>query len=408
MQQNHTLHAGVLTRPAGATFTGSDSSPIQLPIAETAQATQPGLFDGVDLSAFDAERPEVIARYSPADRMLLALSLSEVSWRDRCVAAVLAYHGWISWPGRPRIARKLRMLTADVSRPTTALEKAGVIKKVPRYKKGRQSSSEYAFAGGVLLLADAEVSVGAESEPTHRPHSSDFQLPIAEIAQATQPRLFDGVDLSAFDAERPEVIARYLPGDRMLLALSLTEVSWRERCVAAVLAYHGWISFRGRDDIARTLRMAKVETVSNATTALEKAGVIKKVPRYNKDGKSSSQYAFAGEFLILADAETSDGTGFATPPQGGDGAGFATPPQGGDGAGFATQMVPVSPPLPRGGWCRFRHPEPGFLFLLNRVPGTRGPPREEKKIQRKKKEGFPRPPPPRPPPPRQSQLRLRR
>ena len=74
--------------------------------------------------------------------------------------------------------------------------------------------------------------------------SQGYQLPIADIAEATQLTLWDGVDLDAagLDQEQAKLIAeeRYA-GNRMMLALALPGISPTARIVAAALAYHGWL-----------------------------------------------------------------------------------------------------------------------------------------------------------------------
>lgn len=78
--------------------TGYNSPGVQLPQADVAKATQPGLFDNLPDSTFTVHHRALIdAR--PADRMLLCLSL-DVSPSAVKVAVALAYHGWSSWPSR--------------------------------------------------------------------------------------------------------------------------------------------------------------------------------------------------------------------------------------------------------------------------------------------------------------------
>ena len=54
---------------------------------------RPGLWEGVDLAQFQANRPGLIEGYRPVDRLLLALSPHEVTPTARIVAGALAWHG---------------------------------------------------------------------------------------------------------------------------------------------------------------------------------------------------------------------------------------------------------------------------------------------------------------------------
>ena len=65
---------------------------VQLPQADIAKATQPGLFDDLPESAFTVDH-RLIINARPADRMLLCLAL-DVSASAVKVAVALAYHGW--------------------------------------------------------------------------------------------------------------------------------------------------------------------------------------------------------------------------------------------------------------------------------------------------------------------------
>ena len=131
------------------------SAGFQLPNASITAAVQPGLWDGVDLAQFEATRPGLIEGYRPADRMLLALSLTEVSPTARIVAAALAFHGWSSWPSRDRLARMLRIHKRNVSRAMRELERAGAVHSFRRHRTS--GSVEHVFGGQLLLAADAEI-----------------------------------------------------------------------------------------------------------------------------------------------------------------------------------------------------------------------------------------------------------
>ena len=124
------------------------------------------------------------------------------------------------------------------------------------------------------------------------------QLPDAEIAHAVQPSLWDGVDLAQFDSTRADLLAGYRPGDRMLLASSLSNVSPTARLVAVALAYHGWNSWPSRERLAQLLRIPK-QNVSRATRELTDAGIVRKYRR-NRTSESVN-YQFSGLPLLEAD-----------------------------------------------------------------------------------------------------------
>ena len=110
----------------------------QLPNADIAKATQPDMWEGVDVSAFGADRPRFIENLQRADRMELAAALADVSPTARLVAVVLASHGWISWPGRDRLATLLQMERQNISRATKELETAGIIAKLQPYATSKE------------------------------------------------------------------------------------------------------------------------------------------------------------------------------------------------------------------------------------------------------------------------------
>ena len=130
----------------------------QLPNADIAKATQPDMWEGVDVSAFGADRPRFIENLQRADRMELAAALADVSPTARLVAVVLASHGWISWPGRDRLATLLQMERQNISRATKELETAGIIAKLQPYATSK--SVTYIFQGRALLEADAKRNQG--------------------------------------------------------------------------------------------------------------------------------------------------------------------------------------------------------------------------------------------------------
>ena len=138
-----------------------DKQAVQLPHVEIVHAVQPTLWDGVDphdLPDFAAELVPLIENMKIGDRMMLALALSEVSATARIVAAAIAWHGWISWPGRDRLATLLRIPKQNVSRATKELADEGIIRKYRRHKTSQ--SIQYVFSGMALVKAGVEIKGG--------------------------------------------------------------------------------------------------------------------------------------------------------------------------------------------------------------------------------------------------------
>ena len=127
---------------------------VQLPQADIAKATQPGLFDDLPESAFTVDH-RLIINARPADRMLLCLALP-VSNAAKIVAAAIAYHGWSSWPSRETLCRLTDLKSPNVSRATKELEEAGIIARRRRYHSGGNVGIQYTFNGLALAKATVE------------------------------------------------------------------------------------------------------------------------------------------------------------------------------------------------------------------------------------------------------------
>ena len=127
---------------------------VQLPQADIAKATQPGLFDDLPESAFTVDH-RLIINARPADRMLLCLAL-DVSPSAVKVAVALAYHGWNSWPSRERLCRLTNLKSPHVTRAANELEKAGVIARRRKYHTGGNVGIQYIFNGLALAKATVE------------------------------------------------------------------------------------------------------------------------------------------------------------------------------------------------------------------------------------------------------------
>ena len=130
------------------------------------------------------------------------------------------------------------------------------------------------------------------------PPPASPQLPMADIAQDTEPDFWDGVDLASFGVERAQAIAAWPREDRMLAVLSL-DVSKTAKVVASAIAFHGWKGWPGLDRLAELTRTAKPH-VSRATKELERAGILVKTRRYHKAGHVGMQYSFSGRAIAEA------------------------------------------------------------------------------------------------------------
>ena len=125
------------------------------------------------------------------------------------------------------------------------------------------------------------------------------QLVQPDVAQATQPGLFDDIPDSAL-TEHHRTIIDARPGDRMLLTLSL-DVSPTAARVASALAYHGWSSWPARETLGKFAGIHP-NHVSRACKELEDAGIITRRRRYHQGGNVGIQYTFNGTALVAAAA----------------------------------------------------------------------------------------------------------
>ena len=123
------------------------------PMAEMAAQTQPGLWDGMDLSEFNAARATLIDRMQPADRMLLILSRKDLTPTARIVGAALAYHGWVSWPSLDTLADLLNIDKRHLSRPVHDLVDHGYARRSKRSGARGSVSTQYVFSGLAILNA---------------------------------------------------------------------------------------------------------------------------------------------------------------------------------------------------------------------------------------------------------------
>ena len=121
------------------------------------------------------------------------------------------------------------------------------------------------------------------------------QLVQPDIAQATEPSLFDNIPESALTHHHRTLIDARV-GDRMLLCLSLN-VSSTTAKVAAAIAYHGWTSWPARETLAE-LADVLPSHVSRATKELEQKGLLRRGYRYHKGGHVGILYSFIGHALI--------------------------------------------------------------------------------------------------------------
>ena len=126
------------------------------------------------------------------------------------------------------------------------------------------------------------------------------QLVQPDVAQATQPGLFDHLPESSFTAQHRALVDARV-GDRMLLCLAL-DVSPSAVKVASALAFHGWSSWPSRETLA-SLTNLHPNHVSRGAKELEDAGIISRRRRYHKGGTVGIQYTFDGDALVAATAD---------------------------------------------------------------------------------------------------------
>ena len=126
------------------------------------------------------------------------------------------------------------------------------------------------------------------------------QLVQPEVAQSTQPGLFDHLPDSALTVHHRALVDARV-GDRMLLCLAL-DVSPSAVKVATALAFHGWSSWPSRETLA-SLTNLHPNHVSRGAKELEDAGIISRRRRYHRGGTVGIQYTFDGDALVAATVE---------------------------------------------------------------------------------------------------------
>ena len=145
------------------------------PMADVAAQTEPGLWDGMDLSEFDVARALRIERMQPADRMLLMLTRKDLTPTSRIVGAVLAYHGWVSWPSLDTLVALLSIDKRNISRSIGELERHGSIRRSKRFGTRGAVSIQYVFSGPKTLDAVDSDEAGELSKRVRIPRRSDHQ-----------------------------------------------------------------------------------------------------------------------------------------------------------------------------------------------------------------------------------------
>ena len=167
-------------------------------------ATQPGLLDGWDPTAFDLppDRARAIAAERPAERMLIALRMDFLTPTARIVAVYLAYRGWISWPSRANIAKTLRLPKNVVSRAMQELKRWGFI-IIPTRRGSNSVEYQYQFPMDLI----AHVVTDLPGKPT--PPESQIAIPTppntppeSQIAIPTPPNTPPGIAIC--DSDTPE------------------------------------------------------------------------------------------------------------------------------------------------------------------------------------------------------------
>ena len=119
----------------------------QLPHPEIAHQARFSLFQGMPPELITDAHRALDAWGHAGDRMLVAQKMP-VPPAARSVAAVYLYHGWVSYPGRDRLAEFTGMKPRNITRALDELEGVGFIDRRTRTIPGRgQSSSIVAFNG---------------------------------------------------------------------------------------------------------------------------------------------------------------------------------------------------------------------------------------------------------------------
>ena len=146
---------------------GADSEAVglelgfQLPHPELAHQARFSLFEGMPPELITDAHRALDAWGHAGDRMLVAQKMA-VPPAARSVAAVYLYHGWVSYPGRDRLAEFTGIKPRNITRALDELEDGGFINRRPRTIPGRgQSSSIVAFNG----LAVCQVIVRQSFSP---------------------------------------------------------------------------------------------------------------------------------------------------------------------------------------------------------------------------------------------------
>ena len=145
------------------------------PMADMAAQTHPGLWDGIDLSEFNAARATLIDRMQPADRMLLMLSRKDLTPTARIVGAALAYHGWVSWPSLDTLADLLNIDKRHLSRPVHDLVDHGYARRSKRSGARGSVSTQYVFSGLAILNALDSDEAGELSKRVRIARGRDHQ-----------------------------------------------------------------------------------------------------------------------------------------------------------------------------------------------------------------------------------------
>ena len=114
---------------------------------------RPTLFDGLPESTW-TEAHRLLQDARPGDRMLVCLGLEATPNAVR-VAAVLAYHGWTSWPSRETLAVRTGLNPQNVSRATSELEKTGILHRRKRPHKRGAVGIQHTFNGMAIAAAAA-------------------------------------------------------------------------------------------------------------------------------------------------------------------------------------------------------------------------------------------------------------
>ena len=183
-------------RPSGS---HDRRDPFQLPNPGlTDPSLQAGLWDGVDESAFDARRAELIEGYSEANRMKIAMADTRISPTARLVNAMLAASGWSGRISRGILAARLTLDPGNVSRALKEIEQKTGLRIFRRRQSDGHADFQFVFSGLDVMEIQTRRAERAQGPPSQNdiqaqkpPSHSDIQGEPPSHSDTEPPSQFD-------------------------------------------------------------------------------------------------------------------------------------------------------------------------------------------------------------------------